>query len=112
MNLHTSQGSDLAVAVILQIYMSATIIATVTKPTITGGEVYYYKLGAPAGWGGFGGPNIRVSKGQSKEAPPTPHDPIYIDGNAGFTPENGVNGGGSGTENDPAATRKGFRPSY
>ncbi|MBA7593793.1 hypothetical protein ES703_00726 [subsurface metagenome] len=27
--------------------------------------------------------------------------PIYIDGNAGFTPENGVNGGGSGTENDP-----------
>ena len=37
------------------------------------------------------------------EPPPalTPRAPIYIDGNAGFTPENGVNGGGSGTENDP-----------
>jgi len=31
----------------------------------------------------------------------TPHDPIYIDGNAGFTIPDPVNGGGSGTENDP-----------
>jgi len=31
----------------------------------------------------------------------TPHDPIYIVGNDNFTPANGVNGGGSGTENDP-----------
>jgi len=30
-----------------------------------------------------------------------PRGPIHIVGNAGFTPENGVNGGGSGTENDP-----------
>jgi len=29
-----------------------------------------------------------------------PHDPLYIDGNAGFTPANGVTSG-SGTENDP-----------
>jgi len=29
------------------------------------------------------------------------HDPIYIEGNDNFTPANGVNGGGSGTENDP-----------
>ncbi|NIP67606.1 MAG: hypothetical protein GWN76_06265, partial [candidate division Zixibacteria bacterium] len=29
-----------------------------------------------------------------------PHDPIYIDGNEDFTPENGVVSG-SGTENDP-----------
>ncbi|MBA7691642.1 hypothetical protein ES703_100193 [subsurface metagenome] len=31
----------------------------------------------------------------------TPRAPIYINGNAGFTPENGVNGGGSGTVGDP-----------
>ena len=31
----------------------------------------------------------------------TPRDPIYIYGNVNFTPANGVNGGGSGTENDP-----------
>jgi len=31
---------------------------------------------------------------------PLPHDPIYIDCDAGFTPENGVVAG-SGTENDP-----------
>jgi parallel beta-helix repeat protein len=31
----------------------------------------------------------------------TSHAPIYIDGNAGFTPENGVNGGGLGIESDP-----------
>jgi len=31
----------------------------------------------------------------------TPHAPIYIDGNAGFTAPDPVNGGGSGTENDP-----------
>jgi parallel beta-helix repeat protein len=30
-----------------------------------------------------------------------PHDPIYIDGNAGFTIPDPVNGGGSGTEDDP-----------
>jgi parallel beta-helix repeat protein len=30
-----------------------------------------------------------------------PRGPIHIVGNAGFTPENGVNGGGLGTENDP-----------
>jgi len=30
-----------------------------------------------------------------------PHDPIYIDGNDNFTPANGVNGGGSGTKNNP-----------
>jgi parallel beta-helix repeat protein len=30
----------------------------------------------------------------------TPHDPIFIDGNAGLTPENGVTGG-SGTPLDP-----------
>jgi len=55
-----------------------------------------------------------LSVGPSSAAPEglTPRAPIYIDGNAGFTPENGVNGGSSGTENDPAATRKGFGPSY
>ena len=31
----------------------------------------------------------------------TPHNPIYINGNAGFTAPDPVNGGGSGTENDP-----------
>lgn len=31
----------------------------------------------------------------------TPHAPILIDGNAGFTIPDPVNGGGSGTENDP-----------
>jgi parallel beta-helix repeat protein len=31
----------------------------------------------------------------------SPHAPIYICGNGNFTPANGVNGGGSGTENDP-----------
>jgi len=31
----------------------------------------------------------------------TPHAPIYIDGNLGFTKPDPVNGGGSGTENDP-----------
>jgi len=31
----------------------------------------------------------------------TPHAPILINGNAGFTIPNPVNGGGSGTENDP-----------
>ncbi|MEE9231079.1 MAG: NosD domain-containing protein, partial [Acidobacteriota bacterium] len=34
------------------------------------------------------------------QAPLTPHDPIFIDGNAGFMPENGVTGG-SGTSVDP-----------
>jgi parallel beta-helix repeat protein len=31
----------------------------------------------------------------------TPHDPIYINGNTGFTKPDPVNGGGSGTKNDP-----------
>jgi len=31
----------------------------------------------------------------------TPHAPIYINGNSGFTKPDPVNGGGSGTENDP-----------
>lgn len=44
-----------------------------------------------------------LSVGPSSATPEglTPRAPIYIEGNAGFTPENGVNGGGSGTAGDP-----------
>ena len=46
-------------------------------------------------------PYLMVTYTVEQEEGLIPHGPIHIVGNAGFTPENGVNGGGSGTENDP-----------
>ncbi|TES83550.1 MAG: hypothetical protein E3J91_02525 [Hadesarchaea archaeon] len=44
---------------------------------------------------------INIGTIQAQVETLTPHAPIYIEGDGSFTPTNGVNGGGSGTQLDP-----------